>query len=50
MLVIQCYIFFGPPPTSPDAAAINALVAYFVFAVIALWPDRQSKYVAANQQ
>jgi membrane-bound metal-dependent hydrolase YbcI (DUF457 family) len=45
MLAIQCYVFFGPPPSSPDSAAITALVAYVVFAVIALWLDRQRKQV-----
>jgi hypothetical protein len=47
MLAIQCYVFFGPPPTSPDAAAITALVSYVVFAVVAQWLDRQRKHVAA---
>ena len=41
MLAIQCYVFFGPPPTSPAAAATTALVAYVVFAVVALWLGRQ---------
>lgn len=45
MLSIQCYVFFGPPPTSPDAAAITALVAYVVFASVALWLGRQRKNV-----
>jgi hypothetical protein len=47
MLAIQCYVFFGPPPPSPGAAAITALVAYVVFAVVALWLDRQRTHVAA---
>lgn len=49
MLAIQCYVFFGPPPPSPGAAAITALVAYVVFAVVALWLDRQRTHVAAVQ-
>src|SRR6266540_7205088 len=32
MLAIQSYIFCGPPPPSPVAAAITALVSYVVFA------------------
>ncbi|MGZ5764166.1 MAG: hypothetical protein ACXWHZ_12795 [Usitatibacter sp.] len=43
MLAIQGYVFFGPPPTSPDAAAITALVFYVVFAVAAQWLDRQRR-------
>ena len=41
MLAIQAYIFFGPPPVSPAAAAITALVSYVVFAFVAQWLDRQ---------
>ena len=37
MLAIQGYIFFGPPPVSPAAAAITALVSYIVFAVVVEW-------------
>ena len=44
MLAIQGYIFFGPPPTSPVAAAITALVSYAVFAAVAEWLDRQRHY------
>ena len=44
MLAIQGYIFFGPPPTSPVAAAITALVSYAVFAAVAHWLDRQRHY------
>lgn len=46
ILAIQCYVFFGPPPTSPGAAAITALVAYVVFAAVAQWLDRQRKHAA----
>ncbi len=46
MLAIQCYVFFGPPPSSPGAAAITALVSYVVFAAVAQWLDRQRKHAA----
>ncbi len=46
MLAIQCYVFFGPPPPSPGAAAITALVSYVVFAAVAQWLDRRRKHVA----
>lgn len=36
MLGIHAYVFFGPPPVSPDAAAMTALGAYGVFALI-IW-------------
>jgi hypothetical protein len=41
MLAIQVYVFFGPPPTSPAAAAITALASYVVFAAVAQWLDGQ---------
>jgi hypothetical protein len=34
MLGVQAYLFFGPPPVSPQAAAGTALAAYAVFAGI----------------
>lgn len=43
LLAIHGYVFFGPPPTSPDAAAITALVFYVLFAVAAQWLDRQRR-------
>jgi hypothetical protein len=46
MLAIQCYVFYGPPPTSPGAAAITALVSYVVFAAVAHWLDRQREHDA----
>lgn len=46
MLVIQGYVFFGPPPISPGAAAITALVSYAVFAAVAQWLDRQRHHAA----
>lgn len=45
MLAIQVYIFFGPPPVSPAAAAITALVSYIVFAVVAHWLDKNREAV-----
>jgi urea transporter len=45
MLAIQSYIFFGPPPASPAAAAITALVSYVVFAALAHWLARQHKLI-----
>lgn len=41
MLAIQSYIFFGPPPVSPAAAALTALMSYAVFAAAADWLARQ---------
>ncbi len=34
MLAIQVYVFFGPPPSSANAAAAMAIVAYALFAFI----------------
>jgi hypothetical protein len=36
MLGIHAYIFFGPPPASPAAAAGTALGAYGLFALV-IW-------------
>jgi membrane-bound metal-dependent hydrolase YbcI (DUF457 family) len=47
MVAIQSYVFFGPAPTSPSAAATTALVSYFVFAALAEWLARQRRYAAA---
>jgi hypothetical protein len=46
MLGIQAYVFFGPPPASPAAAAVTALAAYVIFAAVAHWLDRQRIPVA----
>jgi membrane-bound metal-dependent hydrolase YbcI (DUF457 family) len=35
MLFVQTVVFFGPPPPSDRAAAITALLSYFVFALSA---------------
>jgi hypothetical protein len=47
MLAIQSYVFFGPPPASPAAAAMTALVSYVVFAALAEWLARQRIHAAA---
>ena len=36
MLGVQAYVFFGPPPASPAAAASTALAAYGIFALL-IW-------------
>jgi hypothetical protein len=48
MLGIQAYVFFGPPPGSPEAAAATALAAYAIFAVV-IWflADRHGARKAA---
>lgn len=46
MLAIQGYIFFGPPPASPVAAAATAIVSYVVFAAVAQWLDRNREVAA----
>ena len=43
MLAIQVYVFFGPPPPSPAAVAVTALVPYFAFAAVAEWLSRQRR-------
>ena len=45
-VAIQAYIFFGPPPASPAALALTALISYVVFAAVAEWLDRQRSHVA----
>jgi hypothetical protein len=47
MIAIQSYVFFGPAPTSPAAAATTALVSYVVFAALAEWLVRQRTHAAA---
>jgi membrane-bound metal-dependent hydrolase YbcI (DUF457 family) len=43
MLGIQAYVFFGPPPASPGAAAVTALVSYVVFAGVARAIDQRRR-------
>jgi len=47
MVAIQSYIFFGPPPASPAAAAMTALASYVVFAALAEWLARQRRHADA---
>jgi hypothetical protein len=42
MVGIQAYVFFGPPPASPDAAALTALAAYALFCGIIYFLERRS--------
>jgi hypothetical protein len=41
LIAVQTYVFFGEPPSSASATAITALIAYFAFAGIAFWLERQ---------
>ena len=41
MLAVQAFVFFGPPPSSDQAAAITAIGSYAVFAVVAGWLERR---------
>ena len=41
MLAVQGFVFFGPPPSSVKAAAVIALVSYFVFAGVAYWLEKK---------
>jgi hypothetical protein len=36
-VVLQAYVFFGPPPVSDIAFALTALALYFAFAVLVYW-------------
>ena len=36
-IVVQAYVFFGPPPVSDRAMALTALGLYFVFAAVIYW-------------
>ena len=47
MIVIQTYIFFGPPPASPGELAVTAIASYIVFAVVIWWLDCQRRDVIA---
>ncbi|HSE63434.1 MAG TPA: hypothetical protein VLG15_07450 [Thermoanaerobaculia bacterium] len=48
MLAIQAWIFFGPPPASPAAAAVTALVSYVAFAALVRWLDGRREPVGAR--
>lgn len=41
LIAAQSVVFFGAPPSSPNAAAVTALIAYFLFAAAAFWLERQ---------
>jgi hypothetical protein len=41
MLLVQAFVFFGPPPSSATGAAITALVFYFGFAGMAGWLEKE---------
>jgi hypothetical protein len=41
LIAAQSVVFFGAPPTSPASTALTALVAYFLFASVAFWLERQ---------
>ena len=43
LIAFQCIDKFGPPPASPSAAAVPALIAYSLLAVLAAWADRRSR-------
>jgi hypothetical protein len=49
LAVVQVYANFGPPPSSPQAMAVSALVAYALLAVIAAWVERVAT-VASTQK
>jgi hypothetical protein len=40
MLLIQGWVFFGPPPASDKAIAITALLSYALFGGVAYWLER----------
>jgi hypothetical protein len=40
LAALQFYANFGPPPTSPDAMAVTALVFYVALALLAAWVER----------
>jgi hypothetical protein len=40
LILLQAYIFFGPDPASPSAAAFTALLAYIVLAGLAFWLEK----------
>jgi membrane-bound metal-dependent hydrolase YbcI (DUF457 family) len=40
-VALQAVVFFGSPPTSPEAAATTALMSYFGFAAIIFWLEEK---------
>ena len=43
MFAVQASVFFGPPPQSPKAAAVMAIVAYVVFAIVIHVLERRAR-------
>jgi len=41
MLLVQSFVFFGPPPTSDKAAALTALGSYALFAGVTAWLEKK---------
>jgi hypothetical protein len=41
MLPIQAFVFFGPPPSSANAAALTGLASYVIFSGVAHWLERK---------
>src|SRR6266446_6569229 len=41
MLAVQAFVFFGPPPSSDQAAAVTAIASYLLFAAVAVWLERR---------
>jgi hypothetical protein len=44
LAVFQIFVNFGPPPSSPEAMAVMALVFYAVFALLAALVERVATY------
>ncbi len=44
LAVFQIFANFGPPPSSPEAMAVMALVFYAVFALLAALVERFATY------
>lgn len=47
-VVLQAYVFFGPPPVSDTAFAFTALGLYFAFALTVYWLEGKRKTLARN--
>lgn len=48
MLLIQGWVFFGPPPASDKAAAVSALLSYAAFGGVAYWLERSGGSAKQN--
>jgi membrane-bound metal-dependent hydrolase YbcI (DUF457 family) len=48
LLALNALPVVGPPPPSPNAAAVTALSSYIVFAAIAAWLERKRQPVKTN--